>query len=441
MSDARLAILTEGLFDDHHAKTAHGVIRYGTREVVAVVDSTQAGRTASEVMPFCQRPVPIVATLAEAAERGADTMLIGIAPTGGKLDSAWRALVLEAIELGLNVEAGLHTILSEDPEFSAAAERRGVTLRDLRLPPDDLGVPRGPNGRHPGLRVVHSVGSDVAIGKKAITFELDMAARGRGIGSVYVPTGQTGIAIAGWGIAVDHVLSDYVSGAAERLVDEAAERGELLFVEGQGSLIHPAYSAVTLGLLHGSSPDVLVLAHKAGATAAGGLRRRAPAAGRADRHLRGRLPPAAPGTGRRRGAQHRRAGRRRRSCRRGGHRGRDRPRGGRPGALWPGQDPGRRAGPAGFSRLGPLLCWHAIAGSRPGRHAAGSRTRDHRGADRAAAQGARAAPRARAPAGTHSRTREGAGEGAGVTASAPDLIEAVVGFRKWTLKRNRLSSP
>lgn len=266
MSDARLAILTEGLFDDHHAKTAHGVIRYGTREVVAVVDSSQAGRTASEVMPFCQRPVPIVATLAEAAERGADTMLIGIAPTGGKLDSAWRALVIEAIELGLNVEAGLHTILSEDPEFSAAAERRGVTLRDLRLPPDDLGVPRGPNGRHPGLRVVHSVGSDVAIGKKAVTLELDMAARGRGIGSVYVPTGQTGIAIAGWGIAVDHVLSDYVSGAAERLVDEGAERGELLFVEGQGSLIHPAYSAVTLGLLHGSSPDVLVLAHKAGAT-------------------------------------------------------------------------------------------------------------------------------------------------------------------------------
>ena len=118
MSDARLAIFTEGLFDDHHAKTAHGVIRYGTREVVAVVDSTQAGRTASEVMPFCQRPVPIVATLAEAAERGADTMLIGIAPTGGKLDSAWRALVLEAIELGLNVEAGLHTILSEDPELA-----------------------------------------------------------------------------------------------------------------------------------------------------------------------------------------------------------------------------------------------------------------------------------------------------------------------------------
>jgi len=266
VSGERLAVLTEGLFDDYHAKTAHGVIRYGTREVVAVVDSSQAGRTASEVVPFCAKPVPIVATIAEARERGAQTMLIGIAPTGGKLDSTWRALVLEALDRGLNVEAGLHTILGDDPEFSAAAERSGVRLRDLRLPPPDLGVPRGPNGRKPGIRVVHSVGSDVAIGKKAVTVELDAAARARGLKSVYVPTGQTGVAIAGWGIAVDHVLADYVSGAAERLVDEGSERGKLLFVEGQGSLFHPAYSAVTLGLLHGCSPDVLVLAHRAGAT-------------------------------------------------------------------------------------------------------------------------------------------------------------------------------
>lgn len=262
----RLAVLTEGLFDDHHAKTAHGVIRYGTREVVAVVDSSQAGRTASEVVPFCAKPVPIVATIAEAVERGATTMLIGIAPTGGKLDPSLRSLVLEAIESGLNVEAGLHTILAEDPEFAAAAQRNGVHLRDLRLTPPDLGVPRGPNSRAPGVRVVHSVGSDVAIGKKAVTVELDAAARARGLESVYVPTGQTGVAIAGWGIAVDHVLSDYVAGAAERLVDEGSGRGDLLFVEGQGSLFHPAYSAVTLGLLHGSSPDLLVLAHRADAT-------------------------------------------------------------------------------------------------------------------------------------------------------------------------------
>jgi uncharacterized NAD-dependent epimerase/dehydratase family protein len=113
---------------------------------------------------------------------------------------------------------------------------------------------------------VHSVGSDTVIGKKVVTLELDRAARERGERSVYVPTGQTGVAIAGWGIAVDHVISDYIAGAAERLVLEGAERGDLLFVEGQGALFHPAYSGVTLGLLHGSAPDLLVLVHKAGAT-------------------------------------------------------------------------------------------------------------------------------------------------------------------------------
>ena len=137
------------------------------------------------------------------------------------------------------------------------------------------------------MRVVHSVGSDTVIGKKVVTLELDRAARERGLRSVYVPTGQTGVAIAGWGIAVDHVISDYVAGAGERLVHEGSERGDLLFVEGQGALFHPAYSGVTLGLLHGSAPDLLVLVHKAGATHDPQLPRPAdPAADRADRRLR-----------------------------------------------------------------------------------------------------------------------------------------------------------
>ncbi len=127
-------------------------------------------------------------------------------------------------------------------------------------------MPEGPYSRPESVRVVHSVGSDTVIGKKVVTLELDRAARERGLRSVYVPTGQTGVAIAGWGLAVDHVISDYVAGAGERLVKEGAERGDLLFVEGQGGLFHPAYSAVTLGLLHGSAPDLLVLVHKAGAT-------------------------------------------------------------------------------------------------------------------------------------------------------------------------------
>jgi uncharacterized NAD-dependent epimerase/dehydratase family protein len=263
---SRIAIFAEGLFAKHTGKTAHGVIRYGTREVVAVIDSSCAGRTASEVEPFCLKPVPIVASLEEALEREPDTLLIGVAPAGGKLDEQWRATLLAAVEAGLSLEAGLHTELSDDEELRAAAERRGVELRDLRKAPPDLGVPEGPYSRPDSVQVVHSVGSDTVIGKKVVTLELDMAARERGLRSVYVPTGQTGVAIAGWGIAVDHVISDYVAGAAERLVHEGAERGDLLFVEGQGALFHPAYSGVTLGLLHGSAPDLLVLVHKPNAT-------------------------------------------------------------------------------------------------------------------------------------------------------------------------------
>jgi uncharacterized NAD-dependent epimerase/dehydratase family protein len=190
-----------------------------------------------------------------------------VAPTGGKLDPTWRAMLLEAIAAGLHVEAGLHTQLSEDPELRRAATRAGVALRDLRAAPADLTVPKGPYSRPDHVRVVHSVGSDTVIGKKVVTLELDRAARERGLRSAYVPTGQTGVAIAGWGIAVDHVISDYVAGAAERLVMEGSERADLLFVEGQGGLLHQAYSGVTLGLLHGSAPDLLVLVHKAGATA------------------------------------------------------------------------------------------------------------------------------------------------------------------------------
>jgi uncharacterized NAD-dependent epimerase/dehydratase family protein len=115
-------------------------------------------------------------------------------------------------------------------------------------------------------KIALTVGSDCAIGKKTVALELDLEARRRGLASVFVPTGQTGIAIAGWGVAVDAVVSDFLAGAAERLVVEGSRRGgELLFVEGQGSLTHPAYSGVTLGLIHGTAPHVYVLCHRAGA--------------------------------------------------------------------------------------------------------------------------------------------------------------------------------
>ena len=252
----KLALFTDGLFETPNAKTAHGILRYGTREVVAVVDSKHAGRLANEVVPYARRPVPIVGSIAEAS--GADTLVIGVAPMGGALAPGWRAALLEAVGLGMSLEAGLHTVLADDPDFA------GATVRDLRAAPPGLSVP---TGERPDVRVVHTVGSDCAIGKMSVTLELDALARARGFKSAFVATGQTGIAITGWGIAVDHVISDFVNGAAAQLVQEGAARGaDLLFVEGQGALGHPAYSGVTLGLLHGCMPDALILCHRAGST-------------------------------------------------------------------------------------------------------------------------------------------------------------------------------
>jgi uncharacterized NAD-dependent epimerase/dehydratase family protein len=254
-----LLILAEGFSGDpHYGKTARGVLAYGERPVVALVDSTRAGET--------QAGVPVVGSVEEGLALGPTTALVGVATAGGRFPPAWRDLLKQAIAAGLHVENGLHQFLADDPELRELAERHGVELRDLRRPPADLNVPTGANLEQP-TRNVLTVGSDCAIGKMTVSLELDRAARARGLPSRFVPTGQTGIAIAGWGIAVDAVVSDFLAGATERLLVEGHERGgELLFVEGQGSLSHPAYSGVTLGLLHGSAPHVFVLCHQAGAT-------------------------------------------------------------------------------------------------------------------------------------------------------------------------------
>jgi uncharacterized NAD-dependent epimerase/dehydratase family protein len=252
-------ILAEGRSaDPHYGKTARGVMRYRPDEVVAILDSTRAGAE--------QDGFPVVATVADALPYSPNVALVGVATAGGRFPPAWRSLLKDAIDAGLDVENGLHEFLTRDDELTAMARERGVELRDLRLPPPGLNVPTGANLTH-GATTVLTVGSDCAIGKMTVSLELDREARRRGIASEFVPTGQTGIAIAGWGISVDAVVSDFIAGAAEQLVLEGVERGgELLLVEGQGSLLHPAYSGVTLGLIHGSAPHAYVLCHQAGQT-------------------------------------------------------------------------------------------------------------------------------------------------------------------------------
>jgi uncharacterized NAD-dependent epimerase/dehydratase family protein len=235
-----------------------GIVHYGPHPVVAILDSTRAGES--------YREIPIVATVAEAMQLGPTTAAVGVATQGGRFPPEWRDLLKDSIRAGLDLENGLHEFISEDPELLKLAAERGVELRDLRKPPPDLSVPSGENLRVPAT-IVLTVGSDCAIGKKTVAVELDRAARRRGLKSVFVPTGQTGIWISGWGIAIDAVVSDFLAGAAERLVVEGAARGgDLLWVEGQGSLVHPAYSGVTMGLMHGAAPHAYVLVHKAGAT-------------------------------------------------------------------------------------------------------------------------------------------------------------------------------
>jgi len=255
--ERRVLILAEGYSaDPHYGKTLRGVLRYRRDDVVAILDSARAGETMDGV--------PIVASVNESLCFAPTVALVGVATQGGTFPPAWRELLKACIRQGISIKNGLHEFVADDPELVELASRFGATLTDLRRPPEGLNVPTGANLELPG-RTVLTVGSDCAIGKMTVTLELEREARGRGIAAVFVPTGQTGIVIAGWGLAVDAVVADFIAGAAERLVVEAVERGgELLLVEGQGAITHPAYSGVTLGLLHGSAPHVLVLCHRAG---------------------------------------------------------------------------------------------------------------------------------------------------------------------------------
>jgi D-glutamate N-acetyltransferase len=259
MSERRILILGEGFsHDPHYGKTMRGIIRYGPDPVVAILDSKRAGED--------HEGIPIVGTVEDALPYAPTVAAVGVATQGGRFPPAWRDLLKASIAAGLDVESGLHEFVSEDPELTELARVHDVELRDLRKPPNGLNVPTGAN-LEVDATIVLTVGSDCAIGKKTVAVELDLEARNRGLDSVFVPTGQTGIAIAGWGIAVDAVVSDFLAGAAEWLVVEGARRGgRLLFVEGQGSLVHPLYSGVTLGLVHGSVPHAFVLCHAAGAT-------------------------------------------------------------------------------------------------------------------------------------------------------------------------------
>ena len=260
LSNYRYLVLTEGLFGPQTSKTANSAVRYLPDRVVAVIDSRHAGKRVDEVLGFGGE-IPVLGSVEEGLGRGATALLIGIAPQGGALPDEWRPTLRAAVEAGLHLVSGLHFHLADDPEIAELAARRGVRIHDLRKPPTDLPVSTG-KARLVDALVVHTVGTDCNIGKMTAALQLRDSLADRGARVGFAATGQTGILIEGWGIGVDAVVADFIGGAAERLVLKAAEGNDVVLVEGQGSLVHPGYSGVTLGLLHGSMPDAQILCHQ-----------------------------------------------------------------------------------------------------------------------------------------------------------------------------------
>jgi len=256
----RMMVLTEGQLGIFSSKTATSVIRYCPDETACVLDSKAAktGKPLEELIGV-GNGIPIVKNVAEGLQYKPTQLLIGIAPVGGKLPQAWRKIILQAIAAGLDIVNGLHHILSEDAEFARAAKQRRVKILDLRLPPPGVGVAEDRLRELPQRRIA-LVGSDCNLGKMVTAIELDRGLRRVGYDSEFVATGQTGIMIAGSGIATDHVLSDYVNGAAELLCWQRRKR-QIVVLEGQGSVFHPAYSGVTVGMLHGAMPHAILFQH------------------------------------------------------------------------------------------------------------------------------------------------------------------------------------
>jgi D-glutamate N-acetyltransferase len=259
----RYAVYAPGAFASRNAKTAHGVIAYSRDTVVVVVDPDHAGKRVRDVVPYLNSDVPIVATVTECLRFEPTALLIGIAPPGGALPLAYRAEIALALQSHLEVVNGLHTFLNEDAEMRALADAHDSRIWDLRMPP---AAPLFSGAAYDVTsRVVLTVGSDCAVGKMTAALELTRAAQTAGTAAEFVPTGQTGIAIAGWGTSVDRVIADFASGASEQLVLEGdrrvGARDGILFVEGQGGIAHPGYAPVTLALLYGCAPDALVLVH------------------------------------------------------------------------------------------------------------------------------------------------------------------------------------
>ncbi|MCH7732116.1 MAG: DUF1611 domain-containing protein [Candidatus Marinimicrobia bacterium] len=256
----RYSILADKKFDYILSKTGNAILRYRPEEAVCVIDSITAGKTAQEVLGYGGN-VPVVDSLEASLKYSPDTLLIAIAPPGGRLPDSWREIICLSMSKGLNIVSGLHTFLSDDEEFSSLAKKNQVIITDLRRPPSPLPFSKG-SWRWRKIPVLLTVGSDCDTGKMTTAWEIKQLLEEQGKKVAFIGTGQTGILLGGRGVAVDAVVSDFVAGCIEYEIDKVGNEFDLIIVEGQGSLNHMAYSGVTLGLIHGTMPDMLIMCHE-----------------------------------------------------------------------------------------------------------------------------------------------------------------------------------
>ncbi len=246
-SAERYLLFLGDVVEPGYAKTAFGLRDWARERCVGEIALPAATVTAG---------LPRL-SVRQAFDQGARAILIGIAAPGGMIPASWVPTLVEALEAGLDIISGMHTKLADEPLLRVAADRLGRRLIDIRIPPANIPIANGQ--RRSGYRLL-TVGTDCAMGKKYTALAIVRGLRARGIDADFRATGQTGIMIAGNGIPIDAVVSDFVAGAAEML-SPAAEPNHIDVIEGQGSLFHPAYAGVSLGLLHGSQPDTFVVCH------------------------------------------------------------------------------------------------------------------------------------------------------------------------------------
>ncbi|MBD1862193.1 MULTISPECIES: DUF1611 domain-containing protein [Trichocoleus] len=258
----RVAILLHDGIRGSQGKTGLSLLRYSDANIVAVIDQQCAGESLLDLTGI-HRTAPIVASVAESLTYKPDVLAIGIAPSGGILPEAWRQEIQQAIAAGVSVANGLHTPLAEDPELKALL-CSDQWIWDMRQEPTGLTVGTGAARSLNCLRVL-LVGTDMSVGKMSTALELHQTALQRGLRAKFLATGQAGMMLAGDGIPLDAIRVDFASGAVEQLVLRLGADQDIVFVEGQGSLLNPA-STATLPLLRGSQPTHLVLVHRAGQT-------------------------------------------------------------------------------------------------------------------------------------------------------------------------------